>query len=310
MSGRFWMIAFLLAAVLFAGCQSPQPPSPDFAAAMADIPGVRLALDADCPDDFRPAGVGDVYQAHWDGADIWLCATDETLHTADNGADFMPWMQSARALHFHAKDNDIWFVSAQAGDKTISYQLQDNTIATRVVPGVNLLDFVLSHQLEPWLDASQLAQLWKDRGDKLRSEQHFQEAIQAYKNAVASNPDFADAYVGLGAAQLGLGDNEGALASLLQAASLAPENYWAQRLLGNVYLNLRRYELAVAPLTRAYELNPDEPQVLIGVALALGRSGHREQALQVLDRAASLLSDPRQMKYIRALQEEFSGHTD
>ena len=310
MSGRFWIIMLLLTVALLAGCRSTQPQPTSFDTAIADIPGVRLALDADCPDDFRPAGVGDVYQAHWDGENIWLCASTKTLQMADNGQDFMPWMQSVRALRFSANGNDIWFVPAQAGNKRIDTVDENDRIVTTVVPGMDLLSFLLDHHLEKWVDQEQLAQLWKNRGDDLRLENHFQEAIEAYENAVTLNPDFADAYVGLGAAQLGMGDNKGALDSLLRATALSPENYWAQRLLGNVYLNLRRYELAIAPLTRAYELKPDESQVLIGVALALGRSGHREQALQVLDRAASLLSDPQQMKSIQTLREEFSSRTD
>ncbi len=307
---RFLLLISLLALLLLAGCRSSQPQTASFADAIAGIPGVRLGLDADCPDDFRPGGVGDVYRAHWDGSDIWLCASEETLRASDSGEDLTPWMQSAQALHFHVAGRDIWFVPAQANDRRIDSLDENKRIVTTVAPGVDLLGFVLEHHLQPWLDARQLAELWKKQGDKQRSERHFRDAIESYEQAVSLNPEFADAYIGLGAAQLGLGDAEAALDSLWRAATLAPDNYWAQRLLGNAYLNLRRYKLAVAPLTRAYTLNPDEPQVLIGVALALGRSGQPDRALRVLDAAAQRIDDPKLLGDIQALREEFSRRGD
>ncbi len=50
--------------------------------------------------------------------------------------------------------------------------------------------------------------------------------------------------------------------------------------------------------------------LLFGASLSLGRSGMREQALQVLDEAALRIADQNALADIRTLQEGFSGESD
>ena len=270
------LIAFLL---LGCGAESQQDA---FLFAISELPGLRLSLAANAPDAFSPASVNDAYAAHSGGLDVWLFASQEPLDHS-----FLAWLNAAHSLAFQTEEGRFWFVPVDKNE--------------------DMLSFVLDHHLERWLVEEQLADLWRKEGERLRNEAAFDEAVAAYQQAIALSPDDIDSYTGLGAALLGLGESEQALAPLLQALSLDPENYWAQRLLGNAYLNLQRYELAVAPLSRSYLLRPEHPRILIGVALSLGRSGMREQALQVLDEAALRIDDQDALADIRTLQEEFSG---
>jgi len=279
------ILAFLLAAFLLGGCQPLESQQEAFLSEISALPGLKLSLVADGPASFSPATVNDVYRYHDEGRDVWLFAGQESLDDA-----FESWLDVTHSLAFQVGEDYFWFIPA---DKE-----QDQ------------LSFVLDHHLEQWLDRQQLARLWRKVGERLRNLGEFDESIKAYENALELAPDDVDSYVGLGADWLGLGKSEQALKPLLQAISLEPENYWAQRLLGNAYLNLYRYELAVAPLTRAYLLRPDQANLLIAVALSLGRSGQEEQALRVLDEAALLIDDPKLLDDIRTLREEFSGKSD
>jgi tetratricopeptide (TPR) repeat protein len=280
----------LLATILFlTGCQSAQPESPTFVEATLDLPGERIYLAQALPEAFE-AALKQVYQAHQAGEDVWLFASEDVLGPMDPLGDFRAWLWATRPLLFQSEAGPVYFIPADSE--------------------MDRLAFVLDQHLEKWADEAQLSRLWQARGDDLRSERDFEAAIEAYEQALALAPDFSDAYVGLGAALLGLGRSEEALDALLQAAALAPDDYWTQRLLGNAYLNLQRYALAEAPLTRAYLLRPEQPHILIGVALALGRSGRPEQALRVLDEAAQRIDDPKLLGDIQALRKEFSGAAD
>ena len=286
MSVRKFVAPLLFAVLFLAGCQSSQSAGTLFEEATAGLPGQRFYLAVVLPEEYEST-LKKVNQAYQAGEDVWLFASDEVLDQMDGGEEFRAWLGATRPLLFHTEAGPVYLIPADLE--------------------MDRLAFVTDHHLEKWADVEQLASLWRDRGDNLRSEQAFAEAVDAYEQSLALDPRSSDAYTGMGAALLGLGENELALGPLLQAVSLDPENYWAQRLLGNAYLNLKRYALAVDPLTRAYLLHPEHPQTLIGVALALGRSGQQEQALRVLDEAASALDDPALQDDIRTLRDEFSG---
>ena len=155
-------------------------------------------------------------------------------------------------------------------------------------------------------EVAQQASALRARGDDLRVQGAFAEAIAAYEQSLALAPDDAETNAGLGAALLGLGRNEDALPPLQRATELDPQHYWAHRLLGVAYLNLQRYGLAADYLTQAYILDSSDPQLLIGIALALGRSGQRDLALRTLDQFEARTSDPKLLSDANTLRQEFS----
>ena len=279
----------LLLLILLAGCAAPAQ-TPTFFQATASLPGTRLSLVAEAPAGFEQVTLPKVYAYRQQGEDIWLLAPAEALAEQDEDGSFRTWLQAARAVRFQTEAGDVYWIP------------QDRD--------ADALAMITAHGLESWADSGQLAGLWTQRGDALRTEQAFDEAITAYDRALALDPNQVEAHVGMGAALLAVGRSEEALQHLLFATQETPDHYWAQRLLGSAYLNLYRYALAVGPLTRAYLLRPDTPDPLIGVALGLGRSGDRDAALRVLDKAEARMEDPRQLQAIQELRREFSGTKD
>ena len=148
---------------------------------------------------------------------------------------------------------------------------------------------------------------WQQIGHQRRNGGDFDGAITAYQQALALDPNNIEANAGLGAAYLATGDNESAIQPLQHATELAPGHFWAHRLLGSAYLNLQRYPLAASELTQAYVLKPDDLQILIGIALAQGRSGQRDLALRTLDQLSVRTTDAKLLGDAEALRQEFNA---
>ena len=122
-----------------------------------------------------------------------------------------------------------------------------------------------------------------------------------FERAIALDPQYAAAYVGLGridlsAAALGwTADPEAALKRAedlaRKAISLDEFNPAAHVLLGRAYARMEDYERAVEALKRAVALNPSEPDSHAGLGDALLWNGDVEGAIKALETATAI--DPR-----------------
>ncbi len=145
------------------------------------------------------------------------------------------------------------------------------------------------------------------RGRKLLSERRiidvdgYEEAKRHFNQAIALDPNYALAIAGLAwtnwlhaqASTLNLN----AVAFELAEKSIAlSDNALARRLLANRHFSLlafynettRDMDQAVAELERARQLQPNDPDVLADLALALSFAGRPEEALQLAEQAQAL----------------------
>ena len=170
-------------------------------------------------------------------------------------------------------------------------------------------------------------------GQVALQHQDYKSAEDAFRKAATVSPDFPDAYLGLGLAQLrsgesndaveslrratelspqlkgphlflGIaevqaGDAEGAAESLRAELTLMPDNLEALQWLGIVELGRDRAEQAVVPLDHAAVLNPKNPEVLYYQARA-----HKEVAKNALRKLYEI--DPDSALVHRALGESLS----
>jgi tetratricopeptide (TPR) repeat protein len=126
-------------------------------------------------------------------------------------------------------------------------------------------------------------------------------SLRWFERAIALDPHYASAYVGLGridlsAAALGwTADAEAALKRAeelaLKAISLDEFNPAAHVLLGRTYARMQEYERAVEALKRAIALNPSEPDSYAGLGDALLWYGDSDGAIKSLETATAI--DPR-----------------
>ena len=109
-----------------------------------------------------------------------------------------------------------------------------------------------------------------DRGENLLNWGKPRAAVEEFRKAVALNPSFDQAWLGLGRAAFELADNREAADALRHAVQLNPRNYLARRQLARVYWREDRDKEAESELAEVAREHPDfaEGRAEHGIALS------------------------------------------
>ena len=124
------------------------------------------------------------------------------------------------------------------------------------------------------------------KGNVLRAEKRFDDAIAEYERALALDPNFAYAVAALGDTYSALGQYEKAVEFYDKAIRLSPRDptlffwYWNK---GNDYFGLQQYDQAIEWARRSIAINPNfaHPNGILAAALAL--TGHEAEARDALE---------------------------
>ena len=120
----------------------------------------------------------------------------------------------------------------------------------------------------------------------LRRQQRHEEAIEAYRDVLQIDSEYAPAHSGMGYALLRLERFEEALASLARSASLQPESPEAadrHAAMGRVYQELGRSEEAARQYERALAINPGNANALDSFAVLRFGQQRYEEALSLYE---------------------------
>jgi tetratricopeptide (TPR) repeat protein len=139
------------------------------------------------------------------------------------------------------------------------------------------------------------------KGQVLRGERRFDDAIAEYERALASDPNDAYAVGGLGETYALLGQYEKAIEFMDKAIRLSPHDpglffwYWGK---SSDYFALQQYDQAIEWARRTIASNPNfgSPHGVLAAALAL--TGHEAEARDALERYTAL----RKLKSIAAVK--------
>jgi protein O-GlcNAc transferase len=142
--------------------------------------------------------------------------------------------------------------------------------------------------LPPWTETERPAAALLERGRELRGQGRAEEAIAAFREALALEPNLAEAHHQLGNALKSLRRYAEAAASLRAAALLAPENAAVWLNLGVACLEQGWSEEAVARFRRAVELEPFRPDARNVLGHALLVQGRCAEARRQLEEALRL----------------------
>ncbi len=106
----------------------------------------------------------------------------------------------------------------------------------------------------------------------------YKEALNYFQEAVADQPDDAEAWFGLGNCYVGLDQPGDAIAAYQQVIARDPDNANAHYILGHYYLKLERYTDAVSTFKEALGHNADHIPARYELGLAYGQLGRHEDA--------------------------------
>ncbi len=114
--------------------------------------------------------------------------------------------------------------------------------------------------------------------EKLLGEGKYQEAVDAYNQAISQQPADAALYKGAGEAYDKLGQNEAALASFRRASELDPNSPEIHYALGRILTDEDRYDEAEASYRQAILLKPDFVIAHARLGYLLDDIGQKDQA--------------------------------
>lgn len=127
-----------------------------------------------------------------------------------------------------------------------------------------------------------------DRAVSLSKEGRTNEAMAAYREAIAADPRSADAYNNLGALLFNAGQTPAAIAEYQRALALRPDFAEARNNLGVALLSSSRTAEAVGEFRRAVAVKPRFVAARFNLCLGLEILGQLEEALAQCQDAAQI----------------------
>lgn len=144
-------------------------------------------------------------------------------------------------------------------------------------------EFRLSVALKP------LAKPWSNLGAVLRLQHRYDEALGAYQQALALEPESPHAHFGNGIVLAELGNFAQAEAEYREAMRLDPTYEEVPTNLGALFAKQGRWEDAAAAYRLALSKNPYYPEAWYNLGIALDALGRKQDAAAAYDRVVALV---------------------
>ena len=134
-----------------------------------------------------------------------------------------------------------------------------------------------------------------EEGDKYAAEKQYDQAVEAYQQAIKLDATLASAYRGLARAYVNMGRSPDALAPMQTAVRLQPNDSYTHLDLGITLQNLRRFDEALVEINEAKRLSPRDAAVQNYLGNLFLNMGRTNDALAAYQEALRL--NPAQTKY-------------
>jgi Flp pilus assembly protein TadD len=116
-------------------------------------------------------------------------------------------------------------------------------------------------------------------GQELLQRGAYSQAVTAFKQVLAREPDYFEAQFNLGFAYLQWGNNTQAVVELKKALKMQPKNSEAWSNLAIAYDNLNRNNDAMEALAQAVNCNPENMTARMNLAAMYSNANHTQQAI-------------------------------
>ena len=133
-------------------------------------------------------------------------------------------------------------------------------------------------------------------GDAYLHTGKYDDAVNAYQQAIKLRADYISSHIGLAAAYNGLRQYPNAIASAERALKGSPNDRKANRVLGDSYFGMERYEKAVDYYKESIRVSSNRYQIeaLLGLALTYISMGKQEDAFATFEKGIIYASTPKQ----------------
>lgn len=121
-------------------------------------------------------------------------------------------------------------------------------------------------------------------GQLLQRTKRYQEAQHYYKQAINHNPEYVEAFIGLGISYAGENQHELAAETFVNIIAINPNNYDAYNNLGNAKFELKQYSDAALSYETAISINPNLIEGHIGLGNALTQLEKYEGAVKAYEK--------------------------
>jgi serine/threonine protein kinase/Flp pilus assembly protein TadD len=156
-----------------------------------------------------------------------------------------------------------------------------------------------------------------DLGGVYLAQGRYEDAIAVLKKGLAIQPA-SDAWTNLGSAYMYIGQWEEAAGAMKKAADMNPHNHIMWRNLGDSYDQIpsrladahAAYQKALETATQQLKVNPNDPEVLSGIALYYAHLGQAADAETFMGRALAVAPKDSDTLFTSALVYEIIGHRE
>jgi tetratricopeptide (TPR) repeat protein len=151
----------------------------------------------------------------------------------------------------------------------------------------------------------QSAVAWNNKGAIFYNMKDYNEALQAYDNAIKINPLYAEAWANKGVALYDNGSYQEAIRAFNRSISIDPTEGWVWYARGSVYYRLGNYNESLKSYNEALKLNPSgDANIWADKGYALYYLGDYSEALQAFHN--STLIDPNKAWVWNAIGDTYS----
>jgi beta propeller repeat protein len=188
---------------------------------------------------------------------------------------------------------DSWGKSSDFEVQTTNDGLDSGSAEEWLHKGIELVNQGKYDQaIQAWDEAikinPQYTYAWSNKGNILNVLGKYDEAIRACDQAIKINPQYTYAWTNKGNALVGQGRYDEALQAYDQAISINPQSVDAWNNKGNALYLLGKYDDAIKAFDRTISINPQYADAWYNKGVALYQLGMYNSAINAFDQATSL----------------------
>lgn len=177
-----------------------------------------------------------------------------------------------------------------------------------------LADSAQALKIEPTMSSGNYAQSMYLLGRYYQGQNRYEQAITAYKKALAADSRSAEAYNGLGVVYSRMGNFDAAVEAFNAALNISPQAVHVYNNLGYAYYLQGDYEQAMTTLIQALAMEPDNKRVQTNIDLVNEKTGNPKAAVMKTEPVAARAADSEKISPASAQtklhqpSQEDSGH--